>query len=330
MVDSPVRWGILGTGGIAAVFTEDVLRLPDHEVAAVGSRSAGTAEDFAARYGIGRAHGSYGDLAADEGVDVVYVATPHPMHYEPARLCLEAGRAVLVEKPFTTRAADAESLAALARERGVFAMEAMWTRFNPLVRRIRDLVADGAIGDVTAVYADFSIAAEFDEGHRLWSADLGGGALLDLGCYVLSFTWPLLGAPASVQATASPAPTGVDANTGILLGYDSGAVALLHCGLRGDSPHAATVVGTRGRIDVAPPFYRPASMTVVRAGRDPETVTAGVDGHGYTYQAQEVARCLRAGRTESPLMPLDETVEILRTVEEVTGLFRAQSTSTQP
>ncbi|GAA2169755.1 Gfo/Idh/MocA family protein [Actinomadura napierensis] len=329
MTDSPLRWGILGTGGIAAVFTEDVLRLPGHEVVAVGSRSHGTAAAFAERYGVPRAHGSYSDLAADDGVDVVYVATPHPMHYEPARQCLEAGRAVLVEKPFTTGAADAEKLAALARERGVFAMEAMWTRFSPLVRRLRDLVSEGAIGDVTAVYADFSIAAAFEAGHRLWSPELGGGALLDLGCYPLSFTWPLLGAPASVQATAAPAPTGVDANTGVLLGYASGAVALLHCGLMGDSPHAATVVGTRGRIDVASPFYRPASMTVVRAGGDPEVLTADIEGHGYTYQAQEVARCLRAGLTESPLMPLDETVAILRTIDEIRAQFD-QSTSTQP
>ncbi|MDL4812994.1 Gfo/Idh/MocA family protein [Actinomadura opuntiae] len=329
MTDSPLRWGILGTGGIAAVFTEDVLRLPDHEVVAVGSRSHGTAAAFAERYGIPRAHGSYADLAADGGVDVVYVATPHPMHYEPARQCLEAGRAVLVEKPFTTGAADAEKLVALARERGVFAMEAMWTRFSPLVRRLRELVAEGAIGDVTAVYADFSITSAYDPAHRLWSPELGGGALLDLGCYPLSFAWPLLGAPASVQATTSPAPTGVDANTGILLGYASGAVALLHCGLRGDSPHAATVVGTRGRIDVASPFYRPASMTVVRTGGDPEVLTADIEGHGYTYQAQEVARCLRAGLTESPLMPLDETVAILRTIDEITSRF-GQSTSTQP
>ncbi|HEU5030438.1 MAG TPA: Gfo/Idh/MocA family oxidoreductase [Spirillospora sp.] len=329
MTDSPLRWGILGTGGIAAVFTEDVLRLPDHEVVAVGSRSHGTAAAFAERYGVPRAHGSYAELAADDGVDVVYVATPHPLHYEPARQCIEAGRAVLVEKPFTTGAADAEKLAALARERGVFAMEAMWTRFNPLVRRLRDLVAEGAIGDVTAVYADFSITRTYDPEHRLWSPELGGGALLDLGCYPLSFTWPLLGPPASVQATASPAPTGVDANTGILLGYTSGAVALLHCGLLGDSPHTATVIGTRGRVDIASPFYRPASMTVVRTGGDPEVLTADIDGHGYTYQAQEVARCLRAGLTESPLMPLDETVAILRTIDEITAQFH-QSTSTQP
>ncbi|GGV22196.1 oxidoreductase [Actinomadura cremea] len=340
MAGSSVRWGILGTGGIAATFTEDLLLLPDHEVVAVGSRSAGSATAFAERYGIPRAHASYADLAADDGVDVVYVATPHPMHFEPARLCMEAGRAVLVEKPLTTSADDAEKLAAIAREHGVFAMEGMWTRFNPLSRRLRELVADGAIGEVTSVRADFSVAAGFDASHRQWSAELGGGALLDLGCYVVSFTWPLLGPPATVQVAASPAPTGVDANTGIMFGYDSGALALLHCGLVGNSPHTATVVGTKGRVDVAAPFYRPSSMTVVRTGAAPEEITADLPGHGFTYQAEEVARCLRAGLTESPLMPLDETVAILRTLDEIAARFTeqfsnrppdsAQSTSTQP
>ncbi|WP_153540451.1 Gfo/Idh/MocA family protein [Actinomadura macrotermitis] len=317
MIDRPIRWGVLGTGGIAAVFTEDLLALPGHEVRAVGSRAQGTAEAFAGRHGVPRAYGSYAALADDDEIDVVYVATPHPMHYEPARRCLEAGRAVLVEKPFTTSAADAEALADLARERGLFAMEAMWTRCNPLIRQVYGLVRDGAIGEVTSVRADFSIPAPYDPASRLWAPELGGGALLDLGCYALSFTWPLLGAPDTVQATITPAPTGVDANTGMLLGYDSGAIALLHCGLMGDSPHTATVVGTAGRIEVAGPFYRPGSFLLVRQGAEPETVTGRLAGHGYGPQAEEVARCLRAGLTESPLMPLAESVEIMRVIERV-------------
>ncbi|WP_019634648.1 Gfo/Idh/MocA family protein [Actinomadura atramentaria] len=317
MSEPTIRWGILGTGGIAATFTEDLLLLPGHEVAAVGSRAAGTARDFADRYGVPRAHGSYAALADDDGVDVVYVATPHPLHAAPALRCLEGGRAVLVEKPLTTSVADATALVAAARVRGRFLMEAMWTRCNPLVRRAYALAADGAIGEITAVHADFSIAPDYDPAHRLWDASLAGGALFDLGCYALSFTWPLLGDPAAVRSVSAPAPTGVDANTGILLGYDSGAVALLHCGLRGESPHAATVVGTRGRIEVAAPFYRPTELTLVRRGAEPETFTAPLTGHGYTHQAEEVARRLRAGETESPLMPLDESVAILRVIEQI-------------
>ena len=314
-----VQWGILGTGGIARTFTEDLLLLGDqgHEVAAVGSRAPETAEAFAGRYGVGRAYGSYAELAADDTIDVVYVATPHNGHHAAARMCLEAGRAVLVEKPFTTNTSDAEDLAALARDRGLFAMEAMWTRFNPLVVRLRELVADGAIGDVKAVYADFSENFPFDAAHRLWAPALAGGALLDLGVYPVSFAWMLLGAPATVQAVTTPAPTGVDANTGILFGYDSGAVALLHCGFLATSPQTATITGTKGWIEVAGPFWHTDTITVHRDGAEPETLTLDVHGRGYTYQAQEVARCLGAGLLESPLMPLEESVAIVRTLEGI-------------
>jgi predicted dehydrogenase len=315
-----IRWGILGTGGIARTFTEDLLLL-GHKVAAVGSRVPHTAEEFATRYGISRAHGSYAELADDDQVDVVYVATPHNAHHAAARSCLEAGRAVLVEKPFTTSAADAEDLTALARERGLFAMEAMWTRFNPVVARLRELVAAGAIGDVKAVYADFSENFPFEASHRIWAPSLAGGALLDLGVYPVSFAWMLLGEPDTVKAVTTPAPTGVDANTGILLGYGSGAVALLHCGLLARSPQTATVTGTTGWIELGPQFWRPTELTLCREGADPETYRVEHPGHGYGYQAEEVARCLEAGLTESPVMPLDETVAIIRTLDTIAGRF---------
>ena len=313
------RWGILGTGGIARTFTEDLLLL-GHEVVAVGSRARETAETFAGTYAIGRAYGSYAELAADDEIDVVYVATTHNVHHSAARTCLEAGRAVLVEKPFTTTVADAADLVTLARERNLFAMEAMWTRFNPLVARVRELVADGAIGEVKAVYADFSENFPFDASHRLYAPELAGGALLDLGIYPVSFAWMLLGEPATIQAVTTPAPTGVDANTGVLLGYE-GAVALLHCGFHAKTPQTATITGTTGWIEVAGPFWHPHAMTVHRDGTEPETHTLEVTGHGYTYQAEEVARCIEAGLTESPAMPLDETVAIIGALNTIAESF---------
>jgi predicted dehydrogenase len=318
-----ITWGILGTGGIASTFTEDLLHL-GHEVAAVGSRAPETAEAFAGRYGIGSAYGSYAELAADDRIDVVYVATTHNAHHAAARTCLEAGRGVLVEKPITTNAADAEDLVALARERGLFAMEAMWTRFNPLIGRLRDLVADGAIGEVRTVFADFAEAPAYDASHRLWAPELAGGALLDLGIYPVSFAWMLLGEPDTVQAVSSSAPTGVDANTGMLLGYSSGAVAVLHCGLTAKTAQTASVAGTRGRIDLATPFWVPTAMTLHRDGAEPETFELDLDGHGYTYQAAAVASHIEAGLTESPIMPLDETVAIIRTLDDITAALSAQ------
>lgn len=314
---TPIRWGILGTGGIAALFTEDLLRLPDHQVAAVGSRTAESAARFAQRWGIPRAHASYADLAADPEVDVVHVATPHSGHHAASRLCLDAGKAVLCEKPFTMTAAEAEDLVATARTRRLFLMEAMWTRFNPAIVRLRQLIADGVIGEVRTVTADFALEFPYDPEHRLYNPDLGGGALLDLGVYPVSFAWMLLGEPRVVHAVAGLAANGVDANTGVLLGYDGGAVALLHCSVESAGPVTATILGTEGRIDVHSLFFRPTSFTVRPRDGEPWTHTVELEGHGYTYQAAEVARRIRAGEIESPIMPLDETVAIMRTLDTI-------------
>jgi predicted dehydrogenase len=315
--DAPIRWGILATGSIAATFTEDLLLLDGHQVTAVGSRRRESAQAFADRYGIAHAHGSYEELAADDTVDVVYVATPHKFHYSAARLCLENGRAVLVEKPMTVTAAEALALSDLAAERRLFCMEAMWTRFNPLIAQVRDLVAAGEIGDVRLVRADFCERFRYDPEHRAWNPDLAGGALLDLGVYPVSFGSMLLGEPAGVRALAETAPTGVDQNTAVIAQYQGGALGLYSCSLTAAAPDTALISGTQGYITIADPFYHTESITVHRPARAPWTSTATLTGHGYTYQAEEVARCLRAGLTESPLMPLAESVAIMRTLDAV-------------
>lgn len=315
----PVRWGIAGTGGIARTFTEDLLTLDEHAVVAIGSRDAGRARVFADAHGVPRAHGSYAELADDDGVDVVYVATPHTGHFAVARRCLRGGRAVLVEKPFTVSAGQTAELIELATERGLFAMEAMWMRFNPVIRRLRATVDAGAVGRVVAVQADFSLAASYDPEHRLWNPELGGGALLDLGVYPISFGSMLLGAPDLIEAVTVPAPTGVDANTAVVARYPDGGVGLYHCGLHARSPRTATITGTAGWITVDAPFHRPESFTVHRPDAEPSTETRRLDGHGYTYQAVEVARCLRAGLGQSPDMPLDETLAIARTLDALRG-----------
>jgi predicted dehydrogenase len=329
MSERRIRWGILGTGGIAQVFTEDLQRLPGHEALAVGSRSPETAQHFAQKHGIPRAYGSYAELAADTDLDVVYIATPHSAHFTAAQLCLRAGRPVLVEKPFTTNSSDAAEPITLARQRNLFALEGMWTRFNPLIQKLRKAVSEGTIGDIQALYADFSIPAPYDPEHRLWSPDLAGGALLDLGVYPISFAWMLLGPPDTVQATTTPAPTGVDANTGILFGYAEGAVALLHCGLMADSPCQATIIGTKGRFEVSTPFYRPTEIILHRPNTPPEKWTLDLHGHGFTYEAEEVARCLRAGELESPHLPQEETLDIIGTLDEIANHFPKQKPQTQ-
>ncbi|MHC3467401.1 Gfo/Idh/MocA family protein [Streptomyces sp. 7R007] len=313
-----VRWGILATGGIAAAFTADLVDLPDAEVVAVASRRPESAEVFAERFGIPRAYGDWTALARDEDIDVVYVATPHSAHRAAAGLCLESGRAVLCEKPFTLNLREAEELAALARERGRFLMEAMWMYCNPLIRRAAALVRDGAIGEVRAVQADFGLAGPFPPAHRLRDPAQGGGALLDLGVYPVSFAQLLLGEPADVEGRAVLSDEGVDLQTSALLSWPGGAHALLHCSIIGDSPRTASVTGSRGRIDIPHTFFHPDRFVLHREGREPEEFTADpADGrvNSFRHEAVEVMRALRAGETESPLVPLDGTLAVMRTLD---------------
>jgi predicted dehydrogenase len=317
MVDGPVRWGILGTGGIARTFVAD-LRLTDSGVAvAVGSRSQGSADRFADEFGIADRHAGYESLAADPDVDMIYVATPHPMHHDNAILALRAGKPVLVEKPFTMNAAEAQDIVRVARESGLFAMEAMWTRFLPHVAVIRDWVAQGELGDLVTVTADHGQWFAEDPNFRLFAPELGGGALLDLGVYPVSFASMILGKPSRIATMIDPAFTGVDAQTSMLFGYHSGAQAVLTCTLRAQSPTRAAIVGTQARIEVEGDFYAPATVTLIPRRGNPTRVESVHEGRGLWHQADEVARRLAAGDLESPLMPLDETVSIMETMDAV-------------
>lgn len=323
MTSGRLRWGILGTGGIAATFAEDLALGGSGRVVAVGSRSHEAARRFAERFSVPNAHGSYSSLVADEEVDVVYVATPHPMHREDALAALHAGKPVLVEKPFTMDAAEAREVVAAARSSGLFCMEAMWTRFLPHVVEIREILASGELGELVSVSADHGQWFAEDPSFRLFAPELGGGALLDLGVYPVSFSSMVLGTPDRVVAIADQAFTGVDAQTSMLLGHPSGAHAILTCTLRAKSPTRAAIVGTLGRIEVDGDFYAPTCYEVVARDGQRRRVERAHEGRGLRHEADEVARCLQAGLLESPAMPLDETVSIMETMDEV----RAQAAS---
>ncbi|MEU5113395.1 Gfo/Idh/MocA family oxidoreductase [Streptomyces longwoodensis] len=320
MTTDSVRWGILATGGIAAAFTADLIDLPDAEVVAVASRSEASARAFGERFGIPRAYGDWASLAKDADIDVVYVATPHAAHRAAAGLCLEAGRNVLCEKPFTLNVREAGELVALARREGRFLMEAMWMYCNPMVRRLKQLVDDGAIGEVRTVQADFGLEGPFPPAHRLRDPAQGGGALLDLGVYPVSFAQLLLGEPAGIAAQAVLSDEGVDLQTGAVLSWDSGALAALHCSIDGGTGTSASVTGTRGRIDLPAGFFHPERFVLHRTGREPEEFVADpADGPRTTlrHEAREVMRAVRAGQTESPLVPLDGTLAVMRTLDTV-------------
>jgi predicted dehydrogenase len=314
---APLRWGIIGTGSIAGTFAADLALTTSGKVVAVGSRTSEAANRFADRFGVGHRHASYESLVEDPEVDAVYVATPHPMHHGAARLALEAGKAVLVEKPFTMDASQARDLVETARARSVFLMEAMWTRFLPHVVEVRRLLAAGELGEIVTVVADHGHQFVEDRSSRIFAPELGGGALLDLGVYPVSFASMVLGSPDGVVARSEPAFTGVDAQTSAILSYDGGAQAIVTCTLRANTPTRAVIVGTEARIDVDGDFYAPSSFDLVARNGEAKRYSFDHEGRGLRHQADEVARCLRAGLPESPIMPLDESIAIMATLDEI-------------
>ena len=309
-----LRWGILGTGRIAGTFAEALAVLPDVELAAVGSRTAGAAKAFAAKHKVARAHESYEALAKDD-VDAIYVATPHPFHRENAILCLRAGKAVLVEKPFAMNEREAREMVDVAKAEKRFLMEAMWTHFLPAIVRAEELVRAGAIGELLMVQADFGFRAPFDPKGRLFDPALGGGSLLDVGVYPVSLATRLLGEPAKIQSAAVLGKTGVDEQASMILEYAGGRQAVLSSAIRTETSHAATLSGSEGRIRIEAPFWKSQRITVAAGGKKDEGIDLPFRGNGYTHQALEVARCLAEGMLESPRMSHAFSLSVMRTLD---------------
>ncbi|MBF0815121.1 Gfo/Idh/MocA family oxidoreductase [Microbacterium paludicola] len=314
---SGLRWGILATGGIAHAFASD-LRTAGLDLVAVGSRSQASADAFAAEFAIPRAHGSYEDLAADPDVDIIYVSTPHPMHAENARLALEAGKHALVEKSFTVNRVEAQGLRDLAADKGLLVMEAMWTRYLPHMVRVREIIDAGTLGEIRTVFADHTQKITDDPSHRLNALPLGGGALLDLGIYPISFVWDILGAPTTVQAAARLGDTGADAEVATLMTHASGALSTTVSSSRGSGPNTAHIVGTEARIDIDRVWYSPTSFTVTAPdGSILERYASHVEGRGMQYQALAAERFVAEGTLEGRELPIDESVAIMGTLDDI-------------
>ncbi len=354
MTTQKIRWGILGTGWISARFAEDLKLVPGAVLTAVASRKLETAQQFAKQHSIPHAYGSYGELVNNPDIDVVYVATPHIRHKEDSLLCLEAGKAVLCEKPFAINAQDARVVVEVARKKNLFCMEAMWMRFLPMAQRVHELIKSGEIGEIHSLNADFGYPTEFDPKNRFFNPELGGGALLDRGAYPLSLAFYLLGKPTHATGHAYIGKTGIDEQSAIILGYGSGTIASLSSSLQSYASNTATIIGSRGKISIHAPFCRPEKISLLNFSDQPVVVTTRSSGtatglkqtlksklknirllrqlrdlrsnsgkvmshlslgNGYSYQANEVVRCLTSGQTESPYMPLDETIGILEVMD---------------
>ncbi len=311
------RWGIIGTGHIAGKFAEGLTYLEDAELVAVGSRAQETADRFGEEWRVPRRHASYRALAEDPDVDVVYVATPHVFHMDNTILCMESGKPVLCEKPLAINARQVRRMIACARERGLFLMEAMWSRFIPGTRKLCDLLEEKAVGQVQMVKADFCFRSGWDPEGRLLNPEMGGGGLLDVGCYTISFASMVYGGPPEeVGGLADIGETGVDEQAGMVLRQADGSLSVLTCAVRTRTPSEAWIFGTEGMIHVHSPFFRPSQLTV-RRGDGEQQMELPHEGNGYNYEAAEVSRCLREGLTESPDMTLDESLTIMLTMDRL-------------
>jgi predicted dehydrogenase len=311
-----LRWGVLGTGWIADKFVSSLQRHSSQRVVAVGSRGVDSATGFAGRFGIDKAYGSYEELVADPGVDVVYVASPHNAHLPHALLALRAGKHTLVEKPLALNAVEAGQIADEARSRGLFCMEAYWTAFLPKYDVLRQLLDGHILGDVTAVVADFG--EWFSAGHRIHRPELAGGPMLDLGTYLISFVLDVLGPPDQIIAAGTTTGSGVAGQTAMLLRRGD-QQAVLHTTILANTPTRATIAGTVATIDIDGPFYQPGgfSVTTTDAATRLRYDEPAVAHQGLHYQAAEVARRIAAGETGSPLRPLSASIGVLRVIDEV-------------
>jgi predicted dehydrogenase len=345
-----IRWGILGTGTISRTFARGLQSLPDAQLLAIGSRSQAKAEEFAYLFSMPRAYQSYEDLVNDKDLDVIYISTPNHRHKDHCLLALEAGKNVLCEKPFALNAEEVREVIALARHKRLFCMEAMWMRFMPVMSKLRKSIDDGAIGEVRMVTANLGFPVALDEDNRFSNRQMGGGALYDLGIYTLSLASYLLGSPTQVVSQASIGPTGVDEQSAFILSYGQEKLAVLHTSLCTHLSCDGLVIGTRGQIKIHPPLYQPhkLSLTIFRnpnlsiptqgwldyAKKFPvirfiffrferlfkerlEKIEGRIEGNGYSYEAAEVMRCLKAGLIESEIMPLDETLRIVETMDTI-------------
>lgn len=312
------KWGILGTGNIAHKFASGLQELDTAEIVAVASRTQDRADAFADEFNVPKRYASYDALANDDDVQVIYIATPHTYHHANTLLCLNHGKHVLCEKPFAVNAIQAKEMVALAREKNVFLMDAIWTRYLPIMTKLRELLAEQAIGDVMLVQADFGfrMGAVIPE-HRIFNPDLAGGALLDVGIYPVQLASMVYGKqPTDIVSQATLGTTGVDELSVTVFKYSDYEMATITTAIQLTTPHEARIMGTQGMI-LIPNWWHPTEMTVHINGQDPVTHQLAFIGNGFNYEADEVGRCIRDGLTESPLMPLDETIAIMETMDRM-------------
>jgi predicted dehydrogenase len=317
MMDAKISWGIIGTGWIAEKMAEALSFVKGAELRAVGSRTKHNAIEFARRHHIGTAYGSYEELAADPQIDVVYIATPHPFHCANSLMCLSNGKAVLCEKPFAMNEREVLQMISAAREQNVFLMEAFWTRFLPSVDKVIDIISSGVLGEVRYINSDHAKFRPFDPNQRSFNKDLGGGALLDIGIYPVFLTLLLWGEPDQIDCVPHIGSTGVDESLALTFKYGDGRIATLFSSFRVESTVETHICGTEGRLKMDRWWFCPVPIELAKGEDKPETINFDYVGNGYNYEADEVVRCLRSGRKESEILPLDFSLRLIRLLDRI-------------
>ena len=317
-MSATIRWGIIGTGFIAHQFARGLAVLKDASLLAVASRTKESADKFAEEFGVTHRHVGAEQLAANEDVDVVYVATPNTMHKGNTLSCLNGGKAVLCEKPFCINASEAAEMVELSREKGLFLMEAMWTLCFPTMAKVREIINSGAIGEVRQVHSNFSFRCEWEPDGLLLNPELGGGALLDVGVYNIALAQMVYQRePTRISGMAHLGQTGVDEQSSVTLGYDNGALAVLTSAIRTETSQEAAIYGTDGYIKIPHTFWKPERIIVKTSQDEEREFKFDRVGNGYNYEAAEVMRCLRNGCLESRILPLNTSVAIMRTMDSI-------------
>ena len=315
-MSTKIRWGILGPGRIAHSFAEGLKAIPNAELYAVGSRSQKNADAFGDKFEVEHRYASYEALVQDADVDVIYIATPHPHHADNACLCLNHGKAVLCEKPFTLNRWELERVIETAQKNQCFLMEAMWTRFLPAIQQVRQWLNERRIGQLHLIQADFGFREAYNPKSRIYNPETGGGSLLDVGVYPISFASMMFGHKADrIASLAELTQDGVDDAAGIVLGYSEGGMAVITCAVKAETPQEAWLLGDEGKIEIPTPFWRSKTARLLPRKGDPVEATPPFEGNGYNYQALAVQECMEAGQLECPQMSWQESVTIMETMD---------------
>jgi len=317
------HWGILGTGFIARKMAEALSFVPQSKVYAVASRNIDTAKDFASKYDVEKSYGSYEELVSDPKVDIVYIATPHNLHFENTIMSLDHGKHVLCEKPFAVNGREVRGMIAKAKEKNRFLMEALWSRFLPNIIKAKEMVDLGQIGKIKLIKADFGLNKPFDPNHRLYNKQLIGGSLLDLGIYPLFLSLLLLGKPKTIKAIAGIGATGVDYNCSFTLGYEDDTLAVMYSSVIAQTDIVAAIYGEKGTIVFNNWWFMPVPIRIVTQEGKEIPVPLKFEGNGYNYEATELVKCLEQGKIQSEIMSWDNSlllIDVLDAIRKEIGL----------